>query len=259
MFNKLFKKDDKTFSDVDETKEIEVRLEQKLEELRGAEKETSQELDNPNKVEYIVVEGYKGTDENMKCREFQYELNMEYVIDDDPKLCEIGFHFCKNLEEVYKYYPKNGYNKFFKVKAMVSKESWLFKSDKYVAKEIKFIEEIEYDKQEATFESLKRVINDLNVDEPNYNMPSLEDDLEYILEKRIENLGFSNTFTEILKGSTKFRNIITYEKYSYPTYRKYDKTINIIKFAIALKDENVSNDMRVYLILKQIDKLKQTN
>ncbi|MDU6995987.1 MAG: hypothetical protein E6356_14090 [Terrisporobacter othiniensis] len=259
MFNKLFKKDDKTFSDVDETKEIEVRLEQKLEELRGTEKETSQELDNPNVVEYIVVEGYKGTDENMKCREFQYELNMEYVIDDDPKLCEIGFHFCENLEDVYGYYSKNGFNRFFKVKALVSKELWSINSDKYAAKEIQFIEEIKYDKHDAIFQSLKREIKDLNIDEPNYNMPSLEDNLEYILEKRIENLGFSNTFTEILKGSTKFERVPD-SIYSLDcSWRQYDKTVHIINFAKALKDENVSNDMRVYLILKQIDKLKQTN
>lgn len=256
MFNKLFKKNDETFSDVDETKEIEVRLEQELEESRDTKKETSQELDKPNAIEYIVVEGYKGTDKNMKCMDLQYELNMDYVMEDDPELCRKGFHFCKNLEDVYGYYYKNGYNRFFKVKALVSKELWSIKSDKYVAKEIKFIEEVKYNKQDAIFQSLKREIKDLDANEPNYNMPSLEDDLEYILEKRIENLGFSNTFSEILKENTKFRKIINSNYYSYPAYREYDKTIRLIKFANALKDEDVSNDMRVYLILKQIDKLK---
>jgi hypothetical protein len=49
--------------------------------------------------EWIWVEGYKGTDKNLKCKsDFQYEIGKEYNID-EVKICEKGFHFC--LRDLY--------------------------------------------------------------------------------------------------------------------------------------------------------------
>ena len=47
---------------------------------------------------------YKGTDKDMKCRGFQYELGKEYE-EQEAKLCEKGFHGCEYPLDVFYYYP----------------------------------------------------------------------------------------------------------------------------------------------------------
>ena len=47
---------------------------------------------------------YKGFNEDMTCRGFQYEEGKEYEYDGDIKLCEEGFHACKHPLECFKFY-----------------------------------------------------------------------------------------------------------------------------------------------------------
>ena len=46
---------------------------------------------------------YKGTDKDMKCRSFQFELGKEYV-EEEAKLCNKGFHGCEYPLDVFAYY-----------------------------------------------------------------------------------------------------------------------------------------------------------
>ena len=46
---------------------------------------------------------YKGTDKDMKCRGFQFDLGKEYV-EEEAKLCEKGFHGCEYPLDVFAYY-----------------------------------------------------------------------------------------------------------------------------------------------------------
>ena len=73
--------------------------------------------------EWIWVEGYKGTDKDMKCRDYQYELGVQYDMPEDEEIkeCESGFHLCLCLNDVFKYYCIGQGNRFFKVKALVRK------------------------------------------------------------------------------------------------------------------------------------------
>lgn len=50
------------------------------------------------------MKAYKGFNEKLQCRDFQYELGEEY---EEPKaeLCETGFHACENPIDVFNYYP----------------------------------------------------------------------------------------------------------------------------------------------------------
>lgn len=73
--------------------------------------------------EWIWIEGYKGTDSNMKCRGYQFELGVKYDIPDDQEVeeCKTGFHLCLNLGDVYSYYGIGNGNRYFRVKALVRK------------------------------------------------------------------------------------------------------------------------------------------
>ena len=46
---------------------------------------------------------YKGTDKDMKCRGFQFDLGKEYV-EEEAKLCDKGFHGCEYPLDVFAHY-----------------------------------------------------------------------------------------------------------------------------------------------------------
>ena len=54
----------------------------------------------------MIMIGYKGFDEDFKCRGFQYEVGKTYTYIGGIKICERGFHFCKRLNNVLTYYPR---------------------------------------------------------------------------------------------------------------------------------------------------------
>lgn len=76
--------------------------------------------------EWIWVTGYKGTDKNMKCRDYQFMLNYRHdmVNGAEIKLCESGFHFCSKLKNVFGYYEIKDGHRFFEVRALVRKKDY---------------------------------------------------------------------------------------------------------------------------------------
>lgn len=50
------------------------------------------------------MKAYKGFDENLKCRDFQYEIGKEYE-EEKARLCDCGFHACEAPLDVFRYYP----------------------------------------------------------------------------------------------------------------------------------------------------------
>ena len=59
-----------------------------------------------------IIETYKMTDENMKCRDFQYELNKKYTCK-EVLICNVGFHSCNIPQNCLEYYKNNGKNRLF--------------------------------------------------------------------------------------------------------------------------------------------------
>jgi len=50
--------------------------------------------------------GYKAFNKNLVCRDFQYEIGETYELPngEKPIICERGFHFCKEIEDLTDYY-----------------------------------------------------------------------------------------------------------------------------------------------------------
>lgn len=112
--------------------------------------------------EWIWVEGYKGTDKNMCCRDQQYEIGKQVDLPEDQEVkeCEAGYHLCLKLSDVFDYYQIGNGNRYFKVRALVRKSdiekygksekhpvfAWMStKKDKLAAKSIEFIRECSID------------------------------------------------------------------------------------------------------------------
>lgn len=206
--------------------------------------------------EWIWIEGYKGTDKNMCCRDFQYSMNKIFIHNDEEEpieLCESGFHLCLELEHCFGYYDITDENRFFKVKALVKKKdlnnleelkknnyrSYLpFRSStdsKIVAREIEFIEEIKYND-----------IRIINYIKRNYSWIETDNEVENIINnKEYDHIKFLNEkFTlkmKELKFSDTYIIIKSNELNTHNLQKFYEK-------AKALSDEKISKDMLIYLL-----------
>ena len=56
------------------------------------------------KQETNIIKAYKGFDENLKCRGFQYKVGKEYKMNGKVSCCRNGFHACQSPLEVLDYY-----------------------------------------------------------------------------------------------------------------------------------------------------------
>lgn len=105
----------------------------------------------PEPEEWIWVDGYKGTKKDMTCNGYQYVMNQQHNMEEGAEIveCHSGFHLCKNLNAVFKYYGIGDGNRYFKVRALVRKKDYdacgLFSRDKLVAKSIVFERELTVD------------------------------------------------------------------------------------------------------------------
>jgi hypothetical protein len=80
--------------------------------------------------------GYKATI-NGKCKDMLYEVGQEYTYNGPIELCISGFHFCKELKDVFYYYEYIYGIKVFKVEAL---GEIITKNDKSVTNHLKIIE-----------------------------------------------------------------------------------------------------------------------
>ena len=48
---------------------------------------------------------YKGFEQDLTRRGFQYEIGKTYTMVGSPEICKRGFHFCRKLIDVLGYYP----------------------------------------------------------------------------------------------------------------------------------------------------------
>jgi hypothetical protein len=84
--------------------------------------------------------GYKAFDNDLKCRDYQFEIGKLYEISEPIKICNTGFHYCENLKDVYEYYPKEEKTRVCKVIDLSSET--VKEGDKSCTNKLLILEEI---------------------------------------------------------------------------------------------------------------------
>ena len=91
------------------------------------------------------MKGYKVFNSDWTCRGFQYKVGETYEMDEEPVICERGFHFCQKLKDCFYYYPFSQDVKIAEVEAIGD----IKHSDDFITKcctnKIKIIREIRFE------------------------------------------------------------------------------------------------------------------
>lgn len=203
--------------------------------------ETTQLIKDEFIEEWIWIYGYKGTDKDMKCRGYQFEMDKQFDISDDKpvELCGHGFHLCTKLSDVFRYYSVGDNNRFFEVRAFVRKSDvenlgpqyiqdpgsfytrYVGELDKIAAKSIIFTRELTVD------EILEDTIAKFwSTEEKNMALEiGIQEANKKITFEKLVSLGYSNTFAQLCMDT------------------------NRAKVALSVgSQEDLSMDMKAYLI-----------
>lgn len=102
---------------------VDYRVENKKKKSEEEEMATEKNINSKKNEEWVWVEGFKGTDFNMMCRNYQYEMNKQHDMPEGAEIidCESGFHLCLTMKHVDSYYGVGCGNRYFRVKALVRK------------------------------------------------------------------------------------------------------------------------------------------
>lgn len=93
------------------------------------------------------MRGYKAFKKNLTCRGFQYEIGETYEMNEDIKVCERGFHFCKDLANCYKFYLESKDTRICEIEALGE-----IKTDdniKYCTNKIKILSEVKNPREQS--------------------------------------------------------------------------------------------------------------
>ena len=92
-------------------------------------------------AEKTIITGFKGFNQDMTCRGFQFVEGETYKHEGTVKACESGFHFCENPIDIFNYYEP-ARSRFFSVEgsgdiALHDKDSKVTVSDIKIGVEVK--------------------------------------------------------------------------------------------------------------------------
>lgn len=90
------------------------------------------------------MKGYKAFNKDLICRGMQYEIGQTYEMQQSPMCCKRGYHFCKNIADVYKYYSMSDDTRICEVVA--TGEIVTDDDIKYCTNKIKIVREIKNEK-----------------------------------------------------------------------------------------------------------------
>lgn len=159
--------------------------------------------------EWVWITGYKGTDKDMKCRDYQFELGKQFDMPEDEvvELCRSGFHMCQNLKNVFNYYDIGNGNRFFEVKALVRRYNkngyytYEHREDKMTSKSITFVRELTADEIFKAVGEIYHYTEKWTTEQKELALKTcLGHVLEVIRTKELVDLGYSEVFAAFVVG-----------------------------------------------------------
>jgi len=84
--------------------------------------------------------GYKCFDQNLKCRDFQFEIGKTYIAEGEIELCGNGFHFYQDTKYIFNYYDNCEKTRI----CLVECENFILGHDKAVCQKITILRELSY-------------------------------------------------------------------------------------------------------------------
>ena len=91
------------------------------------------------------MKGYKVFNSDWTCRGFQYKVGETYEIDEEPIICQRGFHFCRDLKDCFYFYPFCKDVKIAEVEALGDvRRNPFYKITKCCTNKIKIVREIPF-------------------------------------------------------------------------------------------------------------------
>ena len=87
---------------------------------------------------------YKGFDEDLSCRGFQYKIGKEYCLEGELELCANGFHACQNPLDVFDHYNMSPYTRYAMVE-LWGDVDFAIDNEKLCATNIRIVKEMSID------------------------------------------------------------------------------------------------------------------
>ena len=177
-----------------------------------------------------IVKGYKGFDKGFKCKGFQYDIGKTYKHSGDIKICNSGFHFCRELKNVDGFYNfRNNDNVYAEIEASneVVDENDKTKS---VTNTIKIIREISREELLNTLNFGKNNLGFYNTGDSNTGDSNTGDSNTGYRNTGDRNTGYSNTgdFNKTNRSSGVFCNqepkMILFNKKTDMTFEEWRET-----------------------------------
>jgi len=101
---------------------------------------------------------YKATT-NGKCINIIYEVGNTYTFNGKLKMCKSGFHFHKDLYDIYNYYPNDKETRIFEIEVL---GKVITKDDKSVTNKFKVLKEISLNGMTLEKAGYKKVYDENN-------------------------------------------------------------------------------------------------
>ncbi len=126
--------------------------------------------------------GYKATDKDMKCKDFQYEVGNEYLVSHDNELIRVStmqdgeptkddslrlcskevIHYCNSLEDCFRWYDVEKESRYFKI-GIIGRYKDNILDEKSGSVHIKFLEEISKEDIQKVVENKKIKVIEKNL------------------------------------------------------------------------------------------------
>lgn len=195
--------------------------------------------------EWVWVKAYKDTDKNMRCRNFQYNMDEEFFMsEEDVNLCESGFHACTKLHDVKGCYCDVFNDRYFEVEVLIQKNKqnkMKYGDSKVAGKAIRFVRELT---DEEIYLQVVRdnsyTINEfIKMRKYHWNHAMVQLYIKYkiymscIEQEPHSPINFSDGYISVIdKMIVNLSRAISYSQSIYPIYKEFINELLNIKYTI---------------------------